>query len=131
MFSQSKSLVKKSLESRCHENHRTITEAAGGRGSFFLRKVTLQRNQIQPQVGGNEHTSDMFETNCQRVIKVDVMNLLVPLTFHLLTLTNILSTSDAPNPATLRRCGVFFVHQCHMTPVGQQPWAKHCHMSHI
>ena len=22
---------------------------------------------------------------------------------------------------------VFFVYHCHMTPVGQQPWAKHCH----
>ena len=45
-------------------------------------------SQIQTQVGGNEHHISHVR-NSSRLL--EVMNLLVPLTFHLLTLTNILS----------------------------------------
>ena len=114
----------------------------GGRGSFFLRKVMLQTNQIQTQVGWKwthiRHVRNELPTIHQSCLTSWIC------WCHWLSIYSLWQTfcptSDAVptwrSVTNIKSHGPIWmdtesVHQCHMTPVGRQPWAKHCHMSHI
>ena len=124
-----------------------------GKQFSFFSTFSGANSQIQTQVGGNEHTSHMFENKLPTIHQSCLTSWIC--WCHWLSIYSLWQTFCRPlmrsqheglwptlnhmdrfewtqNPATLRRCGVFFVKFVPHDSGGTRNLGRSlCHMSHI